>query len=242
MSNEDINEALRKLQSVNYSIQSFSDSLLIYAPYDESNRYEFLNSFSFLFCFYSHVFLAMTALGVLFRGALTIGTAWEIHNNFLFGPAVHEAYELESKVAKHPRIVVSPALINLINKIKQETKHQDALINDVLFDTLIDVDFDGVPLLNYLSARIISLLTSIFGFDYLFDLLNKAFVAIKDNYKVYRDCYNTTELQALARKTELARRYYAMLLFFKRNEKPINDYLASIGAKPVCFDFDLLCN
>jgi hypothetical protein len=41
------------------------------------------------------------------RGGLTVGWV-HLHDGFVFGPALAEAYRLESRVAVHPRIVVGP--------------------------------------------------------------------------------------------------------------------------------------
>ena len=60
-----------------------------------------------------HVLAAVQALGarfltegILIRGAVVRGGAYH-HGGVLFGPAVVEAYELESEVAKYPRILVT---------------------------------------------------------------------------------------------------------------------------------------
>ena len=71
-------------------------------------------------------------------------------------------------------------------------------------------------------------------------MIVKAFDAIKKNYISYCANKETVSTEKFSHEAELARRYYAMLLFFKRNEKPINDYLVSIREKPICFDFELL--
>nr|WP_317187917.1 hypothetical protein [Acinetobacter gerneri] len=42
---------------------------------------------------------------ILLRGALTIGEIYH-DENMVFGPAMVEAYELESKVAEFPRIIL----------------------------------------------------------------------------------------------------------------------------------------
>ena len=233
-------EVLQRLQGVKYSIQFFSDSLLIYLPYDNNNRYEYMDSFSFLLSLYSNIFLSTVDQGILIRGALTIGTAWEIRSNYLFGPAVHEAYLLESTVAKHPRIVLSPSLIQLVEKTKQDAKRNNRAIDESLLSTAIVSDYDGVSMLNYLSVSNFSLSRNLLDINSYISMIVKAFDAIKKNYISYCAHKETVSTEKFSHEAELARRYYAMLLFFKRNEKPINDYLVSIGEKPICFDFDLL--
>ncbi len=55
--------------------------------------------------------------GFLIRGGLTVGKVYH-ENNIIFGPGHVSAYELESKVAKYPRIVASQELVDLFNADK----------------------------------------------------------------------------------------------------------------------------
>ena len=233
-------EVLRRLQSVKFSMQSFSDSLLIYAPYDEENYYNFVDSFTFLFSFYSFLFLSKIDQGILFRGALTIGTAWEIRNNFLFGPAVHEAYLLESTAAKHPRIILSPSLAKFVDRLKQEAIRRNLQVDQGLLRDAFVTDYDGVLMLNYLSVSNIVFLRSLFDVEYYISIIQKAFAALKRGYDTYRASKSTSQVDILSHEAELARRYYDMLRFFKSKEKAINDYLSSLRKNPISFVFDLL--
>ena len=53
--------------------------------------------------------------GFIVRGAITLGKL--IHTNkYLVGPAMIHAYELESKVAKYPRVLVDAKLISVARK------------------------------------------------------------------------------------------------------------------------------
>lgn len=235
-----IKEVLQRLQGVKYSIQFFSDSLLIYCPYKNSNSYESIDSFSFLFYLYSTMHLLMVDQGILVRGAMTIGTAWEIRSNYLFGPAVDEAHYLESTVAKHPRIVLSQSLIQLIETMKQDAKSNNQAIDEPFLNTAITSDYDGVSMLNYLAVSNFAHLRTLLDIESSISIIVKAFDVIKKNYLFYCSHKEIVSKEKFSLEAELARRYFAMLLFFKRNEKPINDYLLSIGEKPVCFDCDIL--
>jgi len=69
-----------------------------------------------------------TMLGFLIRGGVTIGNL--IHNDeVVFGPALNRAYELESKVAKYPRIVLDPDALTEL----QLTPHLMGYENGVSF-------------------------------------------------------------------------------------------------------------
>ena len=60
--------------------------------------------------------------GILFRGGLTIGNLIHNENGTVFGQGLIEAYQLESKNAIFPRIILSDKLIQQLN-YPLETKH-----------------------------------------------------------------------------------------------------------------------
>lgn len=224
----------------NISVQHFSDSLLFYAPYDdEKSQAEFERDAYLLFCVYSIFSLIMISSKFPIRGAITAGIAWEMQNNYLFGPAIHEAYELESNVAKHSRVVVSPHLLSLIHKkMKEDTKDHAIASDDSWIKDLIYYDYDGVPMINYLSIGVLSSIIKHWSFDFWHDMINKSFNAIKDQYNLHCANYETSELKTVSHKSELAQRYYMMLMFFKHNEKSINRFLLSKGLNTVHFDYE----
>lgn len=76
--------------------------------------------------------------GVLVRGAICVGDLY-LEKGTVFGPGLVEAYDLESGVAKYPRIVVSPkALANL-----------PASQNDAPLGNLLHQGDDGVWYVDY---------------------------------------------------------------------------------------------
>lgn len=66
------------------------------------------------------------------RGGATIGQLHHVHGGTLFGPAMNEAYALESKKAVYPRMLLSPALLNYF----RDTPRFD------LMDTVLEHDDD----------------------------------------------------------------------------------------------------
>ncbi len=84
------------------AITHFSDSLAISAASDD-----FIAS-QMLFELISQLTIeAWNSLGLLLRGGLASGMLVHEENGPLFGPAMIEAYHLESKIAKFPRVVIS---------------------------------------------------------------------------------------------------------------------------------------
>ena len=89
-------------------VTTFSDSLVISYPVEDGDK-DVLYS----------VLLDLTRLqqelleyNVIVRGGVTIGKLrHRIDENEIFGPAMNEAYYLESKVAKYPRIIICEDII-----------------------------------------------------------------------------------------------------------------------------------
>ena len=71
--------------------------------------------------------LAAIGLGFFIRGGLSIGDIY-ISGNTVFGPALIEAYEIESKLAEVPRIMIADGLIA---KLADGWKEHDAVREDV---------------------------------------------------------------------------------------------------------------
>lgn len=60
--------------------------------------------------------------GILIRGGLTIGNLIHSHDGVIMGQGLIDAYELESKVSRHARIVLSDKLLSLLNYPLQSKK------------------------------------------------------------------------------------------------------------------------
>lgn len=94
-----------------------------------------------------HLQIDLACLGIFIRGGVSIGLAH--HDEFnAFGPAMVDAYELESQMAKSPRIILSGQTIRA--GIAASKIHQNPF--DIsLLNSLIKQDTDGFYFLDYLS-------------------------------------------------------------------------------------------
>lgn len=90
---------------------SFSDSIVVSVKVD-NNVNEMTST---LIANLSYIGAILIEQGILFRGGLTIGNI--IHNEFgtVFGQGLIDAYLLESRSAKFPRIILSDKLIKQLN-------------------------------------------------------------------------------------------------------------------------------
>lgn len=91
-------------------ITQFSDSYVLSCPLENMGSCSFL-----LKCVYLIHLMYFYRLGMMMRGGIAIGKVVHEENGALFGPAMNEAYALESKSAIYPRIIISSDAYNYIN-------------------------------------------------------------------------------------------------------------------------------
>jgi len=119
-------------------VTQFSDSIVISFKIEESAkelRY-LLEELLFL-----HIDLLRK--GILMRGGISYGPL--IHtNNVLFGPAMVQAYKVESLAANGPRIILPKSLTSLNENLSENLKQQTQNLNE-----LISLDEDDFFYLDY---------------------------------------------------------------------------------------------
>lgn len=111
----------------------FSDSFVVSIASDipKAGR---MNLFAFSLLNIIHCFLGSE---LFLRGGITRGMV--VHNDrLLFGPAINRAYELESGLAKNPRIILDPNIPDL---------------QDFLEPAVIGVDADGLRYIDYFAKQ-----------------------------------------------------------------------------------------
>lgn len=121
-------------------VTQFSDSFVISAPANNSSSCNLLlralRLINVQFFF---------GLGMLMRGGMSVGKLVHKRGGALFGPAMNEAYAIESKSAVYPRVVVSDQVFDLYN----EKLIHAAQISDEPF---IKRGFDGVAYFDLVSC------------------------------------------------------------------------------------------
>lgn len=90
---------------------SFSDSIVVSVKV-EKNVNEMAST---LIANLAYIGTVLLEKGILFRGGLTIGKIIHIDNGIVFGQGLIDAFMLESRSAKYPRIVLSDKLLNELN-------------------------------------------------------------------------------------------------------------------------------
>jgi len=104
-----------------------------------------------------------------FRAGIEVGLGTELENGEVYGPALFKAYNLESKIAQYPRIVIGPELINyLINLSKKNPQMPNQDPKDIeqckiTADKCLKMimkDFDGHSIVDYLGDELKKYLTN----------------------------------------------------------------------------------
>ena len=86
--------------------------------------------------------------GILCRGAITYGKL--IHTDqVLFGPALAEAYILESKAALYPRVILDRDIIDLAGKFRSSHHRQSE--EQEYVESLLEKDSDGMYYIDYFA-------------------------------------------------------------------------------------------
>lgn len=123
-------------------ITQFSDSLVVsYAVHERSSVFELVYDLAF-------ILIRLVELGFLVRGAVTAGPL--LHTEaYVVGPAMVEAYFLESQKAIYPRVIVAESALEYARKFPSEIHDPDDEARYV--SDFLRVDEDGYRYLDYVS-------------------------------------------------------------------------------------------
>ena len=133
-------ELLDTSSSRSKKVTIFSDSIVISFQIDEPSEvfYTLLEL--------KWLIMRMLWHGILCRGAVAIGKF--IHKDeYLFGPALVEAYLLESKAALYPRIILDRSVIDAGSK--NSAVHHTSKMEREYVESLLEQDSDGMYYIDY---------------------------------------------------------------------------------------------
>jgi hypothetical protein len=118
-------------------VRTFSDNVVISTTPDKNVTPVFLDTIAAL---QAHA----TAKGFLMRGGIAVGGL--IHDDeVVFGPALNRAYDLESRIAVYPRIVVDEDVANIgdaseLLSVEDDVKFLDPFTTAYLENWIADLD------------------------------------------------------------------------------------------------------
>lgn len=125
--------------------KSFSDNVLLAHP---CFSHDMESEFGFILWSISEFQLEMALQGFFIRGGLSVGNLF-VDDNSVYGEALIDAYELESKVAVNPIVVLCNQTMKLVD---QHLGYYQAGSAPQLRDVLVNAD--GRYFINYLSECI----------------------------------------------------------------------------------------
>lgn len=117
---------------------SFSDNVVISLPLSGPGLFH-------LFGLINNFSQELLGLGMLFRGAIAKGAALHTEH-VIFGPALVEAYNLETKVSLHPRIMLSDPVLEDAKSYVNKSSEQASLLGRLVREDPFDV-----PYLNFFT-------------------------------------------------------------------------------------------
>ncbi len=148
-------ELLKKFRSTPIFYRNFSDSLIVHIPLQEKNGIFPCRAIYGVLTATALTFLSCMIHSVALRGGIDIGLAMEMEGDEIYGPAIARAYNLESRVAQYPRIVIGEDLISYLHMISEKTNTIEDKANAMLATKslkLLAVDDDGYTFLDWLGS------------------------------------------------------------------------------------------
>ena len=131
---------------------SFSDLIVRSIPVDSSANYQMPHGILFHELLdLIHIQINLLNRGVLIRGGVTVGYLYH-DDTFVFGPALNEAYRLESEVAKFPRIVLTENTAEIIRDERYRNYIHDYFEEKAGIHELLREDEGGLFFLDYLRV------------------------------------------------------------------------------------------
>ena len=191
-------EFMRRARRAEVKSQLFSDSMIYYTSLeDRADRFAISGVHTLLSGCAATIFLSLSRKLVC-RGGIESGIAGEFFEGEVYGPALYQAYHLESEVARYPRIAVGKSLVEFIaSELHLAGGDLDSGYRRGLGKKCgqwLISDVDGVTILDFAGPATKEI------FPVLKDAIDPALSFVKAEWQSFRQ----------QGKTELAGRYYLL--------------------------------
>ena len=168
---DEIKDTFKKLNKTDIKFQRFSDGLVIFVSLKDREDILPIKSIYGVLVACAGMMLLGLAKKQPIRGGLTVSLGAELNEGEIYGPAVVEAYELESEVAQYPRLVVGNSLCEYLDHFKKDFKDDDPvsafnLTIANMCKQLLTYDFDGYPIINYMGGLFKETISKIKDYDF----------------------------------------------------------------------------
>lgn len=213
-------EDFKKIRKVDLKYKSFSDCIQFFTSLNQPECHS--PAMNAVYCMLNScgaMLFSSLADKKVFRAGIDIGIGIEIEDDEVYGPALFRAYDLESKIAQYPRIVIGDELVNYLQalsqgkpQIKNQMKEDIGLCQTMAQECLkiIVKDIDGYIILDYLGDSFSSKAKKMIGKDFM-DIFRAAADFVTSEHEKYCDSKNV----------KLAQRYYLLNQYFLKNKNRI---------------------
>ena len=124
----------------------------------------------------------LAGLGYLLRGGVTIGKLYH-DDDIVLGPALVEAYTLESKIAINPRIILGNGVLDTYYEKVEDSIGKFFVINDYLQE-----DEDGYSFVDYLQNK--TMKRPVFQYRLLLSQFNYVFCVYMSEFQDDKKVFN----------------------------------------------------
>jgi len=139
------NDAMHMFESTQYlQVTNFSDCIVFSYPSD------FDGALYYLLIRLFYLYRDFAELGFLLRGGVDFGSLFHNAQN-LYGPALVSAYNIESKMAVYPRVIISDNAYNWGIQ-NRPPEHSEKEWRSMIMD-FIKLDHDGFRFFNFLNIN-----------------------------------------------------------------------------------------
>ena len=163
-----LHKRILELRSFPYDMIGFSDTVVVSVSFAGADATMAGYRLFVFLCSISTMMLNCLALGIPLRAGIDVGLGVRgLFPQEVYGPVLSEAYQLESTVAKWPRVAIGQSLVDYLDHL--DAHSGDALAEHVLNDcrNLVRRDLrDDVQMLHILSNTIIDRLGTIPDLSY----------------------------------------------------------------------------
>jgi hypothetical protein len=208
---EEQKQFIKELSRTDVKFQRFSDCIAVYVSlHTKENTLPFRSIVGLIASVGLTVFQCMSE-GFFIRAGIDIGLAKAVGTNEIYGPALARAYELESKIADYPRIVIGEefeSFLKHFSTIEVQDKYSQAYqksANNCL--SMITKDVDGYPIVDYIGKDL--------NLDVSPEMFKKYFNSCYENICYELDKHKESKNNKIALKYDRLKNY-----FDKSKQKP----------------------